>query len=95
MNTGRHRSTHHSRKYARHHIMLADEFLKQVVDRGEASRLGDRAWVSAAVDRLSREPAVASRARKSVVKEILDGCLLSKKRNIRPYQRRKMLSRSS
>jgi len=35
-----HRSTSLA-KYARHHMMLADEFLKQVVDRGEASRLGD------------------------------------------------------
>jgi len=60
-------------KYARHHIMLADEFLKQVVDRGEASRLGTARGFCG---RRQVEPGARRRVPRSEVRrqEILDGC---------------------
>lgn len=65
---------HHLRKYSRHHIKLVDEFLRQVVERKMASRLGDPEWMSAAVDKLSQLPTSGSRrrSRKTFIEGLLD-----------------------
>ncbi|MGW2347689.1 hypothetical protein [Actinacidiphila glaucinigra] len=63
---------HHSRRYPRHHIKLADEFLKQVIARNKANHLGDPDWVSVAVEKLNQIPKSGARSRKSAIEEILD-----------------------
>ncbi|MEU4093203.1 hypothetical protein [Streptomyces sp. NPDC026673] len=64
---------HHSRKYSPRHIKLTHEFLRRVVERKMARRLGDPKWMSAAVDKLNQIPKSGSRSRMAAIDELLDG----------------------
>ncbi|MFD6532816.1 hypothetical protein [Streptomyces sp. NPDC060184] len=65
---------HHARRYPYREIRLLSGFLRQVVARGEASRLGDPAWVSTVVERLRGTPRSLPWKRKAAIKQILDNC---------------------
>ncbi|MFD6532817.1 hypothetical protein [Streptomyces sp. NPDC060184] len=68
--------SHHARWYPPREIRILSRFLGQVAERGEASHLGDPAWVSTVVERLRQLPHSLPRARKAAIKQILDDCPL-------------------
>ncbi|MFF7364883.1 hypothetical protein [Streptomyces sp. NPDC008125] len=66
--------SHHARWYPPGEIRILSRFLGQVTERGEASRLGDPAWVSAVVEKLGQLPRGLPRAHKGAIGQILDDC---------------------
>lgn len=62
--------THAARKYDRREIHLAEEFFKQVVESGRATRLGDPQWVTEMVEKIASLPP-SPRNAKAAVGEIV------------------------
>lgn len=63
---------HHARWYPPREIRILSAFLDQLVERGEAARLGDPEWLSTVVRELGRLPRSMPRTRNAAIIQILD-----------------------